>query len=82
MPCVTVSRYRELRVRTAITSHGQLNLLPGEMLIHGVDGVMNINGDSGTIGSLTWTSHRVAWVSQLNELYNMTIPYLVVVSAH
>mmetsp|Transcript_22567 Transcript_22567/g.58927 ORF Transcript_22567/g.58927 Transcript_22567/m.58927 type:complete len:364 (-) Transcript_22567:52-1143(-) len=70
--------YRELRVRTAITTHGTLNLLPNELLIHSIDGVMNINGDSGTIGTLTWTSHRITWVAQMNLLHNISMPYLTI----
>lgn len=68
-------------MRTAITTHGQLILLPGELLIHSLDGVMNINGDAGTLGTMTWTSHRITWVSQMNELYNISVPYLAAVSS-
>eukprot|EP00037_Helgoeca_nana_P037796 m.17747 g.17747 ORF g.17747 m.17747 type:complete len:360 (-) comp9417_c0_seq1:107-1186(-) len=69
--------FRELRVRTAISTYGQLHLLPNEVLLRSIDGVMNINGDAGTIGTMTWTSHRIVWVSQANELYNISVPYLV-----
>jgi hypothetical protein len=75
------SRFRELRVRTAISTYGQLHLLPNEVLLRSIDGVMNINGDAGTIGTMTWTSHRIVWVSQANELYNISVPYLVAVSS-
>eukprot|EP00041_Stephanoeca_diplocostata_P009760 m.152135 g.152135 ORF g.152135 m.152135 type:complete len:330 (+) comp17888_c0_seq2:175-1164(+) len=67
--------YREIRLRSSISSDYQLNLLPREHILESLDGVMNVSGDTGILGILCWTNIRVCWISQINELHNISLPY-------
>lgn len=72
--------YREMRLRSAIVSKGRLNLLKGEEVINEISGVWNLSSDQGNLGSLMTTNVRLVWFADVNETFNMSLPYLQVQS--
>ena len=68
--------YRELKLRSAILSEGQLRILPQETIVSTVDGVWNLSSDQGNLGTFIITNVRVVWFAKMNQLFNISIPYL------
>lgn len=69
--------YREMRLRSAIiTSKGKLKLLKDEEIFNEVSGVWNLSSDQGNLGTLITTNVRVIWFADVNESFNMSLPYL------
>lgn len=69
--------YRELRLRTMLLREKVFVLLPKESLYSTLPGVWNLSGDQGSLGVMVITNVRVAWYAALNELLNVSIPYVV-----
>lgn len=69
-----------MRLRSAIVSKGRLNLLKGEEVINEISGVWNLSSDQGNLGSLMTTNVRLVWFADVNETFNMSLPYLQVQS--
>jgi Bardet-Biedl syndrome 5 protein len=68
--------YRELKLRGAILSEKQLKILPREAIVSTVNGVWNLSSDQGNLGTAIVTNVRVVWYANMNELFNISIPYL------
>ena len=45
-----------------------------------VFGVFNLSNDQGSPGTFVITNVRVVWFSDMNDLYNISLPYLQMVS--
>lgn len=43
-------------------------------------GVFNLSNDQGIPGTLAITNVRIVWYADMNELYNISVPYLQLVS--
>ena len=72
--------YRDLKLRGAILSEKQLRVLPQETVVNTVNGVWNLSSDQGNLGTAIVTSVRVVWYANMNELFNISIPYLQIAS--
>jgi len=68
--------YRELKLRGAILEAGSLKLLPLEKIVSTINGVWNLSSDQGNLGTMIVTNVRVVWFANMNELFNISIPYI------
>lgn len=68
--------YRELKLRGAIVKNKQLQLLPLEQIVTTESGVWNLSSDQGNLGSFFITNVRVVWFADMNEHFNISLPYL------
>jgi len=74
--------YREVKLRGAILSKGQLKYLPKETLFNKINGVWNLSSDQGNLGTFYLTNIRVIWTANLNENFNVSVPYLQMVGIY
>ncbi|CAH1402145.1 unnamed protein product [Nezara viridula] len=72
--------YRELKLRGAVVRHKQLVILPLEHICDVVDGVWNLSSDQGNLGSFIITNIRLVWFAEMNENFNISLPYLQISS--
>lgn len=72
----TSRNYRELRLRSALLVDRELKLLPQEQLYTKLNGVWNLCSDQGNLGTMYITNVRVVWQSNLNDSFNVSVPYL------
>lgn len=68
--------YRELKLRGAIVKGKQLQLLPLEQIVTAESGVWNLSSDQGNLGAFIITNVRVVWYAEMNENFNISLPYL------
>ncbi|KDR08011.1 Bardet-Biedl syndrome 5 protein-like protein [Zootermopsis nevadensis] len=68
--------YRELKLRGAIIHNKQLNILPLEQVYTTVPGVWNLSSDQGNLGTFVITNVRLVWFADMNENFNISLPYL------
>lgn len=68
--------YRELKLRGAIIHNKQLKILPLEQLYTTVPGVWNLSSDQGNLGTFIITNVRLVWFADMNENFNISLPYL------
>ena len=73
--------YRELKLRSSIlTEDRQLKVLPKESVISLINGVWNLSSDQGNLGAFVITDVRVVWYANMNEHFNISIPYIQIAS--
>ncbi|XP_077556157.1 Bardet-Biedl syndrome 5 protein isoform X3 [Haemaphysalis longicornis] len=70
--------YRDLHLRTALLHKQQLRLLPEEQLCSQVHGVWNLSSDQGNLGTFHITNVRIVWHANMNDSFNISLPYLQV----
>lgn len=77
---VATKLFRDLKLRSAIISpHGkQLKILPSEQIYNKINGVWNLSSDQGNLGTMHFTNIRIVWHANMNELFNISLPYLQV----
>jgi Bardet-Biedl syndrome 5 protein len=63
----------------ALIQDGELKLLPLEETYSKVNGVWNLSSEQGNLGTFFITNVRVVWHANLNEGFNVSIPYLQVI---
>lgn len=68
--------YRELKLRGAIISCGQLNVLRYEQVYNTISGIWNLSSDQGNLGVLIISNIRIVWFADMNETFNISLPYL------
>ncbi|GBF88644.1 hypothetical protein Rsub_01543 [Raphidocelis subcapitata] len=68
--------YRELKLRGAVVSEGDLRLLPNEQAFSKVSGVWNLSGDQGNLGALYITSVRLVWCSAASDAFSISLPFM------
>lgn len=68
--------YRELKLRSAILSSGQLKLLAKEKLYSTFNGIWNLSSDQGNLGTFIATNIRLIWYADINETFNISLPYM------
>lgn len=76
----TSKLYREVKLRGAIVDNKSLKLLPLEQVYNKINGVVNLCSDQGTLGTMYITNVRIAWHANTNESFNMSVPYMQMVS--
>jgi len=72
----TSKMYRELKLRGALIYNKQLRLLPLEQVYDKVNGVWNLSSDQGNLGTFHITNVRLVWHANMNDSFNVSIPYL------
>ncbi|ESO82176.1 hypothetical protein LOTGIDRAFT_207456 [Lottia gigantea] len=72
----TSKLYRDLKLRGALIQNKQLRLLPQEEIYDQVNGVWNLSSDQGNLGTFYITNVRLVWHANINESFNVSIPYL------
>lgn len=68
--------YRELKLRGAIIQDKQLRILPLEQVYRTVHGVWNLSSEQGNLGTFIITNVRLVWFAEMNESFNISLPYL------
>lgn len=77
---VTSKFYRELRLRAGVVYNKKLKILPSEQVISNTHGVWNLSSDQGSLGTFIVTNIRFVWFADINEGFNISLPYLQVQS--
>ena len=72
--------YRELKLRGALLRDKQLKVLPQEAIINTVNGVWNLSSDQGNLGTAIISNVRFVWYANMNDHFNISIPYLQIAS--
>jgi len=72
--------YREVKLRGAIIQNNQLRTLPQEQIMSSINGVWNLSSDQGNLGTFIITNVRLVWFANMNELFNISLPYLQMVT--
>jgi len=72
----TSKMYRELKLRGALIYNKELRLLPLEEIYDKVTGVWNLSSDQGNLGMFYITNVRLVWHANMNDSFNVSIPYL------
>lgn len=68
--------YRELKLRCAVIHNKQLKILPLEQVFSTTHGVWNLSSDQGSLGTFIVTNVRLVWFADMNEAFNISLPYL------
>lgn len=68
--------YRELKLRGAVVKNKQFQLLPLEHIVSTETGVWNLSSEQGNLGTFIITNVRVIWFADMNEHFNISLPYL------
>ncbi|XP_055381620.1 Bardet-Biedl syndrome 5 protein homolog [Condylostylus longicornis] len=68
--------YRELKLRGHIVQQGNIIVLPQEQVYTTVHGVWNLSSDQGNLGSFVVTNVRLVWFADVNETFNLSLPYM------
>ncbi|XP_026475570.1 Bardet-Biedl syndrome 5 protein homolog [Ctenocephalides felis] len=72
--------YRDLKLRASILNSGALSVLKNEQVYQKVNGVWNLSSDQGNLGTFLITNIRIVWYADLNECFNITLPYMQIVT--
>ncbi|KAL1516183.1 hypothetical protein ABEB36_000102 [Hypothenemus hampei] len=56
----------------------QLKILPLEQVVSNIHGVWNLSSDQGSLGTFIVTNIRFVWFADINEGFNISLPYLQV----
>ncbi|KAJ3248332.1 Bardet-Biedl syndrome 5 protein [Chytriomyces hyalinus] len=73
--------YRELKVKSAIITDGELDLLEYESIHGQLPRVLNVSNDQGKVGRMIFTNIRVVWYCTIDNNSNVSIPYLQIASS-
>ncbi|KAK5640079.1 hypothetical protein RI129_010890 [Pyrocoelia pectoralis] len=68
--------YRELKLRGAVVHNKRLRILPLEQVCTVLHGVWNLSSDQGSLGTFYITNVRLVWFADMNEAFNISLPYL------
>ncbi|KAJ6649131.1 Bardet-Biedl syndrome 5 protein like [Pseudolycoriella hygida] len=68
--------YRELKLRTSILQSKQLKILPQEQVYSTIQGIWNLSSDQGNLGTFVLTNIRLVWYADINEAFNISLPYM------
>ncbi|CAK1594152.1 unnamed protein product [Parnassius mnemosyne] len=72
--------YRDLKLRSAIIQNKQLRILPLEKICLHEHGVWNLSSESGNLGNLLASNVRIVWYADVNEAFNVSMPYITIES--
>ena len=76
----TSKLYRDLKLRGSIVKDGELLLLPQEQVFSKLNGIWNLSSEQGNLGSFFLTNVRVVWHANLATNFNVSLPYMQIVS--
>ncbi|KAI5745588.1 hypothetical protein M8J76_012478 [Diaphorina citri] len=64
----------------AIVRRKELKMLPREHIYSQYQGVWNLSSDQGNLGVFMATNIRVVWYADMNESFNISLPYIQIAS--
>ncbi|XP_014224007.1 Bardet-Biedl syndrome 5 protein homolog isoform X2 [Trichogramma pretiosum] len=70
--------YREIKLRAGIILNGRLSILPQEIIELTTAGVWNLSTDQGNVGTFIISNVRIVWYAEMNEQFNVSMPYLTI----
>ncbi|XP_034181106.1 Bardet-Biedl syndrome 5 protein isoform X1 [Osmia lignaria lignaria] len=70
--------YREIKLRSGIINDKRLILLPQETIHLTLQDIWNLSLEQGNIGTFIVTNIRLVWFADMNDQFNISIPYLVI----
>ncbi|KAJ0172065.1 hypothetical protein K1T71_012038 [Dendrolimus kikuchii] len=70
--------YRDLKLRGALIHNKHLRLLPLEKICLNENSIWNLSSDSGNLGTMMITNVRVVWYADVNEAFNVSMPYITI----
>lgn len=73
--------YRDLKLRGSIVKDSELILLPQEQIFTKINGVWNLSSEQGNLGTFFFTNVRVVWHANLAVNFNVSLPWMMMVSA-
>ena len=76
----TSKLYRDLKLRGSIVRDNELITLPLEHIYTKTNGVWNLSSDQGSLGTFFLTNVRIVWHANLASNFNVSVPYLQIVS--
>lgn len=74
--------YRELKLRGAIVTNGQLIILPQEQVYNTINGVWNLSSDQGNLGTFIISNIRLIWFADINNTFNISLPHMQISSVY
>lgn len=77
---ITSKLYRELKLRGGVVHNKKLKILPLEQVVSNMHGVWNLSSDQGSLGTFVVTNIRFVWFADINEGFNVSLPYLQIES--
>nr|XP_021558648.1 Bardet-Biedl syndrome 5 protein [Neomonachus schauinslandi] len=72
----TSKMYHDFKLKSVLIQNKQLRLLPQEHVYDKINGVWNLSSDQGNLGTFFITNVRVVWHANMNDSFNVSIPYL------
>ncbi|XP_047364149.1 Bardet-Biedl syndrome 5 protein homolog isoform X3 [Vespa velutina] len=72
--------YREIKLRSGIVNENRLTLLPHEKVHTSLPDVWNLSVEQGNIGTFIVTNIRLVWFADMNNQFNVSMPYLSIAS--
>ncbi|XP_075984901.1 Bardet-Biedl syndrome 5 protein [Anticarsia gemmatalis] len=72
--------YRDLKLRGAIIHNKHLRILPLEKICLHEHSLWNLSSDSGNLGTMVVTNVRVVWYADINDAFNVSMPYITIES--
>ena len=72
----TTRLYREVKLRGALFDDKNLKILEDEQLHSKTNGVWNLSGETGNLGTFIITNIRVVWYANLAPTFNVSIPHI------
>uniref|UniRef100_A0A8C8D8E6 Bardet-Biedl syndrome 5 n=1 Tax=Oncorhynchus tshawytscha TaxID=74940 RepID=A0A8C8D8E6_ONCTS len=76
---VTSKMYRALKLGGALIQNKQQRRLPREEVYDKINRVWNLSSDRGNLGTFFITNVQIVWHANINESFNVSIPYLQIV---
>ncbi|XP_043276238.1 Bardet-Biedl syndrome 5 protein homolog [Venturia canescens] len=72
--------YREIKLRGGFVHESRLTLLPLENVHSTTSGVWNLSTEQGNVGTFIVTNIRLVWFAEMNNQFNVSLPYLTIAS--
>ncbi|XP_023289331.1 Bardet-Biedl syndrome 5 protein homolog [Orussus abietinus] len=70
--------YREVKLRSGIIHESRLSVLNNEKVHSTLPGVWNLSTEQGTVGTFIVTNLRLVWFADMNNQFNVSLPYLTI----
>ena len=77
---MSTKMYREIKLRGGFVHEKRLALLPLENVHTMTPGVWNLSVEQGNVGTFIITNIRLVWYAEMNNQFNVSLPYLTIAS--
>jgi hypothetical protein len=69
-----------MKLRGSVIKDNEVILLPQEQVFSKINGVWNLSSEQGNLGTFFLTNVRIVWHANLAVNFNVSLPYLQIVS--